>query len=84
VKRLGATSPGDCDDTEVGVVSRLYGPRLGDSENLVEGLALLPEKRLPGVGGGRSCVARREGAKEASSSDEYTGRWISRYLSSSG
>lgn len=59
---LGAMRPGDCDDIEVGVVSRLYGPGPGDAENLVEGLPLmaltwllLAEKsRLPGVGGGRS------------------------------
>ena len=59
---LGAIRPGDCDDIEVGVVSRLYGPGPGDAENLVEGLPLmaltcllLAEKsKLPGVGGGRS------------------------------
>lgn len=65
--RLGTKSPGDCEDIEVGVVSRLYGPGAGDAENPVEGLPLmaltwllLAEKsKLPGVGGGRSCVARR-------------------------
>lgn len=60
-KRDEDTIPGDCEDIEVGVVSRLYEPGPGDSEYLVEGLALswllLPEnKRLAGVGGGRSCV----------------------------
>jgi hypothetical protein len=57
--RMGATRPGDCEDMEVGVVSRLYGPGPGDSENLVEGLPLkalnwllAPENN--GVGGGRS------------------------------
>lgn len=59
--RMGATSPGDCDDIDVGVVSRLYGPGPGDPENLVEGLPLktleliwllAPENN--GVGGGRS------------------------------
>jgi hypothetical protein len=58
LRRLGATSPGDCDDIEVGVVSRLYGPGPGDPENFVEGLALmvlLPENsKLAGVGGGKS------------------------------
>lgn len=39
----GATIPGDCDDIEVGVVSLLYAPPgPGDSENLVDGLALYP------------------------------------------
>lgn len=59
--------PGDCDDIDVGVVSRLYEPGPGDSENLVDGLPLkalawllLPERmRLTGVGGGRSWVASR-------------------------
>lgn len=57
--RIGITRPGDCDDIDVGVVSRLYGPGPGDSENLVEGLPLkalnwllVPENT--GVGGGRS------------------------------
>lgn len=57
--RMGATSPGDCDEIEVGVVSRLYGPGPGDPENLVDGLPLKPLIRLlapenKGVGGGRS------------------------------
>lgn len=59
-KRVGKTRPGDWDDMDVGVVSRLYGPVPGDSENLVDGLPLIvlswlpvPEK-YPGVGGGRS------------------------------
>lgn len=38
--RSGATRLGDTDDMDVGVVSRLYGPGPGDSENLVEGLPL--------------------------------------------
>jgi hypothetical protein len=57
--RIGATRPGDCEDMDVGVVSRLYGPGPGDSENLVDGLPLkalnwllVPENT--GVGGGRS------------------------------
>ncbi|GJC88720.1 hypothetical protein Ct61P_12847 [Colletotrichum tofieldiae] len=70
---IGATRPGDCDDKDVGVVSRLYGPGLVDSENLVDGLALnalswllVPENT--GVGGGRSCVASlwRKSAPEPS------------------
>jgi hypothetical protein len=59
----GATIPGDCDDIEVGVVSRLYDPGPGDSENLVD-VALYPLYLLwllrpepSGVGGGRSWVA---------------------------
>jgi hypothetical protein len=40
--RIGATRPGDCDEIEVGVVSRLYGPGPGDPENLVDGLPLKP------------------------------------------
>lgn len=57
--RMGATSPGDCDEMEVGVVSRLYGPGPGDPENRVEGLPLKPLIWLlapenKGVGGGRS------------------------------
>lgn len=40
LKLLGTVSPGDCEDIEVGVVSRLYEPGPGDSENLVEGLPL--------------------------------------------
>ena len=62
--RMGATSPGDWDEMEVGVVSRLYGPGPGDPDHLVDGLPLkaltwllVPEKR--GVGGGRSWVAIR-------------------------
>lgn len=44
------------------MVSRLYDPGPGDSENLVDGLPLVPENsRLAGVGGGRSCVANRNG-----------------------
>lgn len=38
--RKGAISPGDCDEMEVGVVSRLYGPGPGDSDHLVDGLPL--------------------------------------------
>ena len=38
--RIGATKPGDCDEMEVGVVSRLYGPGPGDSDHLVDGLPL--------------------------------------------
>jgi len=38
--RMGAIRPGDCEDIEVGVVSRLYGPGPGDSDHLVDGLAL--------------------------------------------
>lgn len=34
--------PGDCDDMEVGVVFLLNAPGPGDSENLVDGLALYP------------------------------------------
>lgn len=40
--RIGATRPGDCDEMDVGVVSRLYGPVPGDPENLVDGLPLKP------------------------------------------
>ena len=88
--RIGATRTGDCEDIEVGVVSRLYGPGPGDSEYLVEGLPLmaliwllLPEKTAdPGVGGGRSCVARRNGTSTGCRS--YSGRRNSRYRSSSG
>lgn len=40
--------PGDCDEMEVGVVSRLYTPPgPGDSENRVEGLALYPLALYP-------------------------------------
>lgn len=57
-KRLGAMIPGDWDEMDVGVVSRLIAKGPGDSENLVDGLALtwllLPEKRAFGVGGGKS------------------------------
>jgi hypothetical protein len=38
----GAIIPGDCEDIDVGVVSLLYAPGPGDSENRVEGLALYP------------------------------------------
>lgn len=60
-KRMGATSPGDTEDMEVGVVSRLYEPGPGDSEYLVEGLPvkvlwLLLVVENKGVGGGRSVV----------------------------
>jgi len=34
--------PGDCEDMEVGVVFLLKAPGPGDSENLVDGLALYP------------------------------------------
>lgn len=40
VLRNGMTRPGETEDMDVGVVSRLYGPPPGDSENLVEGLPL--------------------------------------------
>lgn len=40
-KRIGTVRPGDWDDMDVGVVSRLYGPVPGDSENLVDGLPLM-------------------------------------------
>jgi len=40
--RMGASRPGDCDDIEVGVVSRLYGPGPGESDHLVDGLPLKP------------------------------------------
>ena len=60
--RIEETMPGEWEEIEVGVVSRLYGPGPGDSENRVEGLPLTPLIRLlgaenSGVGGGRSCVA---------------------------
>jgi len=56
------TMPGECEEREVGVVSRLYGPGPGDSEKRVDGLPLTPLTRLlgpenSGVGGGRSFVA---------------------------
>lgn len=37
---VGAIIPGDWDAIDVGVVSLLYAPGPGDSENLVDGLAL--------------------------------------------
>jgi len=40
--RIGATRPGDCDEIEVGVVSRLYGPGPGEPEKRVDGLPLKP------------------------------------------
>jgi hypothetical protein len=40
--RTGATRPGDCDEIEVGVVSRLYGPGPGEPEKRVDGLPLKP------------------------------------------
>jgi hypothetical protein len=45
---IGAIMPGDCEDIDVGVVSLLYAaPGPGDSENLVEGLALYPLPLYP-------------------------------------
>jgi hypothetical protein len=86
--RIGATSPGECEDMEVGVVSRLYGPGPGDSDHLVEGLPLkalswllVPENS--GVGGGRSFVAIREGRLGPGLSGR-AGGLMSRYLSNSG
>lgn len=60
-KRLGAIIPGDCDAIDVGVVFLLYALGPGESENLVDGLALtwllFPDvKALLGVGGGRFSV----------------------------
>ena len=62
--RIEDTMPGECEEIDVGVVSRLYGPGPGDSEKRVDGLPLKPLIRLlgpekSGVGGGRSCVAIR-------------------------
>lgn len=37
----GAIRPGDCDDIDVGVVSRLKAPGPGDSDHLADGLALM-------------------------------------------
>lgn len=37
---IGDVIPGDCEDIDVGVVSRLYAPGPGDPEYRVEGLAL--------------------------------------------
>lgn len=59
--RIGAARPGDTEDMEVGVVSRLYEPGPGDSEYRVEGLPLkalcwLLVVENKGVGGGRSVV----------------------------
>jgi hypothetical protein len=85
---MGATNPGDCEEMDVGVVSRLYGPGPGDPDHLVDGLPLkaliwllVPENR--GVGGGRSCVAIRCGRLALGLSARW-GTWTSRYLSSSG
>lgn len=90
--RLGIVSPGDCEDIEVGVVSRLYAPGPGDSENLVDGEALmalswllLPEiKQFGDEGCGRSCV---ESLYKASAPYLEVGSagcsWL-RYLSNSG
>lgn len=76
--RNEATRPGDCEQIDVGVVSRLNEPGPGDSENLVEGLPLVPDSsKLAGVRGGKSCVANRNGTSKPKS-DVSDGRRISR------
>lgn len=73
---IGAEMLGDCDDADVGVVSRLYDPGPGEPENFVDGLALLlPEnKMLPGVGGGRSWVESLKGNSKVCSRIGCVGR----------